>query len=207
VAKKDYKKELKELYTPSAKEVSEVIVPKMNYIAIDGKGDPNTSKEYVDAIQTLYPVAYTIKFSIKKAGGPDFSVMPIEGLWWSDDMNDFTAGKKDNWYWTSMMMQPDIVTKEIFEKAIAEVKAKKHPTSIDKIRFESFDEGRAGQILHIGPFSAEGPNIQKIHNYIKSKGGIFDGKTQKHHEIYLSDPRRVAPEKLKTVIRQSFILK
>ncbi len=205
MSKKDYKKELKEFYNPSTKEVSEVVVPKMNYIMIDGKGDPNTAKEYADSIQTLYPVAYTIKFAIKKATGFDFGVMPLEGLWWSDDMNDFVLGKKDNWHWTSMIMQPDIVTKEIFDKAVAEVKEKKNPALIDKICFESYEEGRSAQIMHVGPFADEGPNIKRIHEYITAVGGKFDGKgQQKHHEIYLSDFRKTAPEKLKTVIRQSF---
>ena len=201
MGKTDYKKELKKLYNPSTKEVSEVVVPKMNFLMIDGKGDPNTAKEYADAIQALYPVAYTIKFAVKKASGFDFGVLPLEGLWWSDDMNDFMTGKKDNWKWTAMIMQPEVVTKEIFEKAVADVKAKKKPTSIDKIRFESLDEGRSGQIMHVGPYSAEGPNIAKIHEYIRSKGGQFSGK---HHEIYLSDPRKASPEKMRTVIRQPF---
>lgn len=202
--KKDYKKELKELYNPSAKEVSELTVPKMNFLMIDGKGDPNTSKEFEAAIQALYPVAYTIKFAVKKSTGFDFGVMPLEGLWWSDDMEDFTTGKKDNWYWILMIMQPGPVTKEIYESAKQKVKSEKKLALVDKIRFESYEEGRSAQIMHIGPFSAEGPNIKKIHDYIKDLGGKFDGKAQKHHEIYLSDMRRTAPEKLKTVVRQPF---
>jgi hypothetical protein len=114
--KTDYKKEMKELYGPKAKVVSEVVVPKMNFLMIDGKGDPNTSKEFAEAIQALYPVAYTIKFTIKKSTGLDFGVMPLEGLWWSDDLSDFVTGKKDNWYWTLMIMQPAAVTKENFSK-------------------------------------------------------------------------------------------
>ncbi|MFA6963527.1 MAG: GyrI-like domain-containing protein [Patescibacteria group bacterium] len=205
MAKVDYKKEMKELYSPSTKEVAEVVVPKMNFLMIDGKGDPNTSQEYIDSIQTLYPVAYTIKFAIKKSTGLDFGVMPLEGLWWSDDMSDFTAGKKDNWQWTSMIMQPDVVTREIFEKAVADVKAKNPPAggpaSIDKIRFESYDEGQAAQIMYIGSYSEEGPTIKRIHEKILSGGGKLSGK---HHEIYLSDPRKADPKKLKTVIRQPF---
>jgi hypothetical protein len=201
MAKIDYKKEYKNLYNPSTKNVSEVIVPKFNYLMIDGKGDPNTSQEYIDAIQTLCPVAYTIKFGLKKASDIDFGVMPLEGLWWADDMNDFVAGKKDNWLWTAMIMQPEMVTKEIFDQAVKDVKAKKNPASIDKIRFDSLDEGRSAQIMHIGPYSEEGSNIMKIHAYIKELGGKL---SQKHHEIYLSDPRKAAPEKLKTVVRQPF---
>ncbi len=201
MAKIDYKKELKELYNPSAKQIFEVVVPKMNYLMIDGKGDPNTAKEYADAIQTLYPVAYTIKFAMKKASGFDFGVLPLEGLWWSDDMNDFVAGKKDNWKWTVMIAQPEAVTRENFEEAVKEVKAKKNPAAVDRIRFEAFDEGLSAQIMHIGPYSEEGPNIAKIHQYIKDKGGKLQGK---HHEIYLSDPRKADPTKLKTVVRQPF---
>ncbi len=201
MAKTDYKKEYKALYNPSAKEISDVSVPRMNFLMIDGVGDPNTSQEYVDSIQTLYPVAYTIKFAIKKATGVDFGVMPLEGLWWSDDMSDFTSGKKDNWQWTSMIMQQECVTKEIFEKAVEEVKAKKNLVSIDKIRFESYDEGRAAQIMYIGSYSEEGPTIQRIHDSILSSGGKLSGK---HHEIYLSDPRKSDPKKLKTIIRQPF---
>lgn len=200
----DIKKELKELYNPETKIVSEVTVPNMNFLMIDGNGDPNTSKEFADAIQALYPVAYTIKFMIKKSTGYDFGVMPLEGLWWSDDMTDFSTGKKDDWYWTLMIMQPKVVTKEIYAKALADVKSKKNPLLIDKIRFESFEEGKSVQIMHIGPFAAEAPNIQKVHDRIKELGGKFNGKIQKHHEIYLSDLRRTAPEKLKTVVRQAY---
>jgi len=201
----DFKKEMEELYRPKTGVVSEVVVPKMNFLMIDGKGNPNTSKEFKDAIEALYPVAYTIKFGIKKTQGIDFGVMPLEGLWWSDDFHDFTTGKKDNWFWTLMIMQPDMVTEDIFNKALVDVKAKKNPLLIDKVRFESFDEGQSAQIMHIGPFSAEGPNIKKVHDHIKEAGGKFDGKVQKHHEIYLSDMRRTSPEKLKTIIRQSYI--
>jgi hypothetical protein len=200
----DFKKELKELYNPKTNIVSEVTVPRMNFLMIDGKGDPNTSKEFADAIQALYPVAYTIKFVIKKSISYDFSVMPLEGLWWSDDLSDFATGKKDNWYWTLMIMQPKVVTREIYEKALNEVKAKKNPPFIEKIRFESFEEGKAAQIMHLGAFADEGPNIYKVHDHIKELRGKFDGKTQKHHEIYLSDLRRTSPEKLKTVVRQAY---
>lgn len=204
VHKTDYKKELKELYNPKTKVVSEVVVPKINFLMIDGKGDPNTSKEFAAAIETLYPVAYTIKFTIKKSTGLDFGVMPLEGLWWSDDLSDFATGKKDNWYWTLMIMQPKVVTKEIFAKALADVKTKKNPALINKVRFESFTEGASAQIMHIGPFADEGPNIKKIHDHIKELGGKFAGKVQKHHEIYLSDMRRTAPAKLKTIVRQAY---
>ena len=197
----DYKKELKTFYNPSAKNVGHVILPKMNFIMIDGKGDPNTSKEFAAAIETLYPVAYTIKFYFKKNKDIDYGVMALEGLWWSDDMSDFTEGKKDNWSWTLMIMQPDFVTKEIFEQALTDLKAKKKNIQFDKIRFESFEEGKSVQLMHIGPFADEGPNIMKLHDEIKKSGHVINGK---HHEIYLSDFRRVDPAKMKTIIRQSY---
>lgn len=200
--KKDYKKELKEFYNPSTKEVSEVVVPRMNFLMIDGKGDPNTSKEFADAISLLYPIAYTIKFAIKKSTGFDFGVMPLEGLWWADDMSDFVSGKKDNWYWTLMIMQPEIVKAELVESAKLKVESDKG-LDVSKLRFEAYNEGLSAQLMHIGPFSAERPNIQKLHQYVADKGGKLSGK---HHEIYLSDMRKTAPEKLKTVIRQPFEL-
>mgnify|MGYP001565725068 CR=1 FL=1 len=176
----------------------------MNYLMIDGKGNPGQCQEWIDAIETLYPIAYTIKFSIKKSTGFDFGVMPLEGLWWADDMNDFTNGNRDNWLWTLMIMQPEVVTEDIFKKAMSDVKIKKKLASINKIRFETFDEGKCAQLMHIGPFSDEGSNIMKIHYYIENVKGSFDGKLQKHHEIYLSDMRKVAPEKMKTILRQPF---
>ncbi len=205
MAKIDFKKEMKNLYNPSAKEVSEVIVPAMNFLMIDGKGDPNTSNEFKDAIEALYPVSYTIKFDIKKNQGKDFGVMPLEGLWWADDMNDFMTGNRDNWKWTLMIMQPEFITKELVDKSINTV-AKKNlpaggPPALSKIRFEKYDEGKSVQIMHIGPFAEEGPNIQKLHGRIKELGGKLSGK---HHEIYLSDMRKTAPEKLKTILRQPY---
>jgi hypothetical protein len=197
----DFKKTLKELYNPSVKEVSEVVVPAMNFLMIDGKGDPNTSKEFQSAIEALYPLAYNIKFDIKKSLGIDYGVAPLEGLWWAEDMADFTKGNRDNWQWTLMIMQPETVTKEIFEKNFEAVKNKKNPLALTKIRFEKFEEGKSAQIMHVGPYSDETQNILRLHNYISEKNCKLTGK---HHEIYLSDFRRTTPEKLKTVIRQPF---
>ncbi len=200
----DFKKELKHLYNPSAKEVVFVDVPEMNFLMIDGMGDPNTSQEYQDAIEALYSVSYTLKFMIKKGETSiDYVVMPLEGLWWTDDMTQFTTDNKDVWKWTSMIMQPEFVTKDLFDDAVEEVKKKKkNLVALPKICFENFHEGLSAQVMHIGPYSAEGSTIEKLHNFIKENGYEFDGLIQKHHEIYLNDPRRVAPEKMKTVIRQ-----
>jgi len=191
---------LKHLYQPSAKAVSQVNVPPMNFIMIDGEGDPNTAQEYKDALQALYSVAYTVKFMLKK--GPlavDFRVMPLEGLWWAEDMSDFLASNKANWKWTMMIMQPEPVTREIVEEGVKSA-SKKGLVSLHTVRFEMYDEGTSAQLMHIGPFSAEGPNIQKVHAYIQERGSLRG----RHHEIYLSDINRAAPEKWKTVIRQPF---
>ena len=200
MAKLDLVRDLKELYKPSAREAALVDVPPMSFLMIDGQGDPNTSQDYVAALEALYSVAYTLKFMIKK--GPaavDYGVMPLEGLWWSDDMNAFVAGRKDSWQWTSMIMQPEFVTRELFEEAVGQAAKKKTLPALSKIRLEEFAEGRAAQIMHIGPYSAEGPTIEKLHGFISEKGFERSGK---HHEIYLGDPRRAAPDKLMTVIRQ-----
>ncbi len=195
----DYKKKLEELYNPSAKEVTAINVPKMNFLMIDGQGDPGTSKPYQEAIEALFSVSYALKFKIKKSRGVDYSVMPLEGLWWADDMADFTKGNRNNWRWTAMIMQPEMVTKEMVGETIEEVTKKKNFPALPLIRFESYNEGPAAQIMHIGPFSEEGSNIQKIHKFIEESGHKLRGK---HHEIYLSDYRKTAPEKMKTVLRQ-----
>jgi hypothetical protein len=200
MAKIDLKKELKHLYKPSAKEVVVVDVPEMDFLMIDGSGDPNTAQEYQDAVETLYAVSYALKFMVKKsAAAIDYAVMPLEGLWWTEDMREFSVDNKDIWKWTMMIMQPEYVTKELLEEALPQVEKKKNPPALSKIRFESYHEGLAVQIMHIGPFSAEGPTIERMHAFAKDSGYGLKGK---HHEIYLSDPRRAAPEKMKTVLRQ-----
>lgn len=195
----DYKKELKQLYQPSAKAVEQVEVPPMHFLMVDGQGDPNTAQLYADAIEALYAVAYTLKFMVKK--GPlalDYGVMPLECLWWADDMRSFAKGDKSKWKWTAMVMQPPCVTPALVESAMAEVQKKKAPVALGKLRMESFAEGTCAQTLHIGPFSAEGPTIEKVHAFITQRGQLRG----KHHEIYLSDIRKAAPEKWKTIIRQ-----
>lgn len=197
--KRDLKKELKHLYQPSAKKVVQVDVPTMNYLMVDGTGDPNTSPAYAEAMEALFAVSYAIKFMVKKGpAGIDYGVMPLEGLWWANDMSQFTTKDKSNWKWTMMIMQPSFVTPEIIDSAIADVKRKKNPTAISKVRVEDFPEGTCAQILHIGPFSEEGPTIEKVHLFIDSRGK----RVGKHHEIYLSDIRKADPAKWKTVIRQ-----
>lgn len=201
----DLKKDLKHLYKPSAKVISEVDVPPMYYLMIDGAGDPNSSA-YQEAVQSLYPLAYGIR-AICKTDGQPFTVMPLQALWWWDEMPDqvlanLSQDDRDTFQWTAMILQPDFVTEAMVEEAREIVRKKKSPPQLDAIRFERFDEGECAQIMHIGPYSAEGPTIQRIHQHIAAQGYTVTGK---HHEIYLSDPSRVAPEKLKTIIRQPFV--
>jgi hypothetical protein len=174
----------------------------LNYLAIDGKGDPNTSEEYRDSIQALFSTSYALKFIVKKGKDAiDYRVMPLEGLWWADDINSFTDGKKDDWKWTSMMAQPDFITKGLVEAVLAKLKEKGLP-ALGKIRHEAFEEGLSAQILHVGPFSEEGPTIRKLHDFIIQGGYSL---REKHHEIYMSDVRRVTPSRLKTIIRQPVV--
>ena len=198
----DFKKELKHLYRPSVKSVERVTVPGMNFLMIDGQGDPNTSQEFQDAIEALYSVSYALKFMVKKGDmAIDYGVMPLEGLWWSDDMSTFSVDCKEAWKWTLMIMQPEFISQTMVEDAIKQVRAKKNPISLSQLRFASFEEGVAAQIMHIGPFSEEGPTIEKVHAFIEKCGRERRGK---HHEIYLSDIRRADPVKWKTVIRQPY---
>ena len=199
MGKVNLKKELKHLYNPSAKEISVVDVPSMNFLMIDGAGDPNVSPEYQQAMEALFSLSYALKFRIKKGIGTDYVVMPLEGLWWTDDLSQFSMTNKAIWKWTAMIMQPEYVTRELFEEALAEVRRKKGLPALDRIRFETFHEGLSAQIMHIGPYAAEEPTIARLHGFIRDNGYELNGK---HHEIYLSDPRRTAPEKLKTVLRQ-----
>ncbi len=202
--KVDYKKKLKDFYQAEVNKPVVVQVPKMNFIMIDGKGDPNTSQEYIDAIQTLYPVAYTIKFTSKIKNAKDFGVMPLEGLWWTENMADLSPEDKSNWLWTAMIMQPDVVTEDLYNQAVQQVREKKKPKSLEKLRFTPYEEGRAAQVMYVGPYSDEGPTIQNLHNFIKEQGGSLDDTNKHHHEIYLGDPRRTDPSKLKTIIRQPY---
>lgn len=195
----DLKKELKPLYQPSAKNVVLVDVPAFRFLMIDGEGDPNTSKHYAAAVEALFSVSYTAKFIVKKSARKiDYAVMPLEGLWWSDDLSAFTTNDRSKWKWTMMIMQPDFVSDADIQLAIAEVKRKKGLDSVDALRFESFTEGRCAQILHIGPFTEEGPTIQRVHDFICERSALAG----KHHEVYLSDTRRADPAKWKTIIRQ-----
>lgn len=196
----DYLKQLKHLYAPSAKNVEIVDVPEMCFLMIDGEGDPNTSQAFKDAVEALFSLSYTLKFTVKKGEmGVDYGVLPLQALWWSDDQSAFSTGNKEAWKWTVMIMQPECITPALVEEAMREVQRKKKLPSLSLVRFEAFKEGKAAQTMHSGPFSEEGPTIEKVHSFIENSGSRRIGK---HHEIYLSDIRRAAPEKWKTIVRQ-----
>ncbi len=196
----DLKKTLKHLYKPSKKAFSVIEVPRMHFLMIDGAGDPNTSSDYKAAVGALYGLAYTVKFINKRELDQDYVVMPLEGLWWAEDMAAFNLEDKQNWLWTMMLLQPDHITAEVVEQA-REKAAKKKDASplLSEVRFAAYDEGLSVQILYIGAYADEAPTIAQMHAYIEEEGFVPAGK---HHEIYLSDPNRTAPEKLKTIIRQ-----
>jgi len=199
--KLELKKTLKFLYDAKP-EPRMIEVPPLQFLMVDGSGDPNTSAEYQNAVQALYTVGYTLKFKAKKELAIDYPVMALEGLWWAEDMHDFSVARKADWKWTMMLSTPDFVSPSLVEAAIAEAGRKKPAGDLSRLHFATFAEGLAGQIMHIGPYAAEAPTIQRLHDFIHGQGHTFDGLAQKHHEIYLSDPRRAAPDKLKTIIRQ-----
>jgi hypothetical protein len=199
--KVDFKKTLKHLYNPPKKDFVILEIPKMNFLMVDGKGDPNTSPVYQEALETLYPMAFRLKFVSKKELGRDYTVPPLEGLWWAEDMNTFTATtSKDDWLWTMMIMVPDWIEDELVVRTRDEVAASKDLPALERLRFAQYDEGLSVQIMHIGSYADEAPTIHRLHHeFLPGEGLTENGK---HHEIYLSDPRRVAPEKLRTVLRQ-----
>lgn len=199
--KVDFKKTMKPYWQPPAGKFTIVDVPKLQFLMIDGKGDPNDPEgEYALAMQWLYTLSYTLKFTSKNELGRDYGVAPLEGLWWTPDMAEFSAERKDKWLWTGMIMQPDWITRSMFMAALDKAKAKIGTEPPASLRFEPFAEGKSVQIMHVGPFSAEGPTIARLHGEFLPQNGLTENG--KHHEIYISDPRRTAPEKLKTVIRQ-----
>lgn len=201
VEKIDFKKTLKHLYQPSAKEFAVVEVPSMQFLMINGQGAPE-SEAYVDAVGWLYAVAYPIKFGSKTELGKDYVVPPLEGLWWAEDLGAFISDDRESREWTMMIMQPEWITGAIYEQGLATAKTKlgDAPSSL---RLETFAEGLSVQILHLGPYADEAPTIARLHNEFLPENGYIE--TGHHHEIYLGDPRKTAPEKLKTVIRQPVV--
>ncbi|MEX1249011.1 MAG: GyrI-like domain-containing protein [Anaerolineales bacterium] len=203
--KLDLKKQYKNLYNPSAKEVTVVKVPRFNFIMVDGTIPANTpvdeAPDYLGAIETLYGLSYTLKFMIKKrkVNPIDYPVMPLEGLWWTKDSHlKFTVSHSDPWFFTALIMQPEPVSAALVAEAREQLRAKKNPPLLDNARFEVFGEGACMQVMHIGPYSEEPATIARMVAFAAENGYATHGK---HHEIYLGDPRRTAPAKLKTVLR------
>ena len=167
---------------------------------IDGEGNPNTAQSFADAIEALYSVSYTLKFMSKRTLGKDYGVAPLEGLWYADDMSVFEARDKDAYKWTLMIMQPEWISETMVNTALEEVRTKKNPAAIEGVYIKSYHEGPSLQLLHLGSFDAEAPKLHELHHqYMPAHGYDFAGN---HHEIYLSDMRKVAPEKLRTILRQ-----
>jgi len=199
VKKLDLKKQWKQLYGTKAGDLVAVDVPKLTYLMVDGEGDPNTAQAFREAVEALYSLSYTLKFTLKKSPRAiDYGVMPLEGLWWADDTRAFYEAKKSTWKWTAMILQPDVIGQTEIDAAFDQVR-KKNRAALDRVRLETLIEGPSVQTLYLGPFADEGPTIQRIHDFIHAAGKEL---RDKHHEIYLNDPRRTAPEKLKTIIRQ-----
>ncbi len=202
----DYKKEYRELYLPK-QEPMLVNVPKITYVTVCGKGDPNTCEEYKEAIELLYGISYTIKMSKmtddKIDGYFEYVVPPLEGLWWLDKKpEDLFISDKNKFYWKAMIRLPEFVTVNVFEIAKNKLKIKKPNLDINKINYEEIEEGKCVQIMHIGSYDSEITSIKKIYDFIDENGLEIDINDYRlHHEIYLSDPRKTKVENLKTVIR------
>jgi hypothetical protein len=197
--KYDVKRVHRELYAPSARDFAVVEVPPMQYLAVDGHGDPNSAQEYADAVAALYGLAYALKFRSKRELGRDLVVAPLEGLWRADDPEAFVTRDKGAWSWTMLIAQPDWIDEEHVAAGIA-ADTKAPRSALDRLRLQRLHEGTSAQILHIGSYDAEGPTLERLHHeWMPERGLTFNGD---HHEIYLSDARRTPPEKLRTVLRQ-----
>ena len=200
--KLDLKKRYKALFTPSSEAFEVIEVPPLHYLMIDGAGNPN-GPAYVEALEALYPLAYTLKFFSKLELGRDYGVPPLQALWWADDMSAFVRRDKEAWKWTAMLLTPEWVTAAHVQQARETVRRKKKskaPPALDRVRLEAYDEGLSVQILHLGSYDDETETLRRLHEEFLPEQGLVE--TGKHHEIYLNDPRKTAPEKLKTVLRQ-----
>ena len=198
MTKYDIRKGRKDLYSGKRDEIVLLDVPPQTYFAIDGAGNPNIVPAYAEAVQALYASVYTLKFA-SKAGGQDFVVPPLEGLWWAEDWSAFTGRRKDEWSWTMLIAIPPLVTGGA-EAAIAAAREKKGLAALDRVRVQTIEEGRCAQVLHIGSYDDEAPLLARLHGEFLPQHHLAE--RGKHHEVYLSDPRRTAPEKLKTILRQ-----
>lgn len=197
--KLDFKKSMKALFSPPAGKFSLVEVPRLQFLMADGKGDPNVSPDYRRAVEWLFSASYALKFMSKKELARDYVVPPLEGLWWADDMAAFHTRDKAAWSWTMMVMQPEWITQEMFGRAAGKA-AGKLGARPESLRLEWYEEGLSVQTLHVGSYDDEGLVLRRLHEEFLPANGL--GPTGRHHEIYLSDPRKVAPDKLKTILRQ-----
>lgn len=195
----DLKKVYKDQYSAGVGKPTLATVPARPFLMIDGQGNPGTSPEYTNAVEALYPLAYGIRAAIKRETGDGYTVLPLEGLWWADDMEAFRADRKNEWRWTMMIGLPDLADAAMAAEVLPAVTARKGLVAGARVRFEVFDEGRVAQVMHVGPYSAEAPTIELLHGFIAAEGLERRGL---HHEIYLGDPRKADPAKLKTIIRQ-----
>ena len=194
--KLDLRKKLTRLYHPPVGDVEVLRIPRMKYIMVDGRGSPE-SDDFHQAIGTMYNVAYTMKFRSKKLLKKDYNVMALEGLWWMEG-GGFDPVRRESWQWTLMIVQPDFVTPKLFADSVKKAKAKKNPPGLELARLAPFAEGLCAQTVHVGPYSTESQTIALLDAFVKDHGYKMVGK---HHEIYMGDPRRAAPSKLRTIIR------
>jgi hypothetical protein len=201
--KLDLKKDLKQFYTASPHCVAIVEVPPMPFLMAQGQGDPNTSPTFQQATETLFRLSCTLKVMLKKEQGLDYVVMPLECLWWADDLTAFTENRPDEWQWTAMILQPDFIAGEAVARAQELARSRKNAPPLYETTFGRHTDGQSAQILHLGPYPEAPVTIARLLQFIREKGYHLAGK---HHEIYLSDPRRTAPGKLKTIIRQPITL-
>ncbi|WP_181785909.1 GyrI-like domain-containing protein [Streptomyces phytophilus] len=205
-SKYDVKRELKQLYAPKNTDWALVDVPPQRFLAVDGKGDPNTSASYTEAVEALYSVAYTAKFASKRTLGRDFVVGPLEGLWWADRPEVFVTRDKAAWQWRMLISLPEWITDDLVAEARRAALAKKGAAALPALpllRVETLREGTSAQLLHVGPYDDEGPALARLHDEYLAANGLR--MTGHHHEVYLSDPRRARPERLKTVLRQPVV--
>jgi hypothetical protein len=186
------------LYAPPRDDFVLLKVPERTFVKVDGKGDPNTVPEYEQALKWLYGISFWMK-GLAKEAGKDFVVPPLEGLWWADSAKAFTSGRRDKWRWTMMIPLPDLVGRKEFNAALRR-NEKKLGTPPDTLRLEPYEEGLSVQILHVGSYADEAPTIKRLHGRFLPDNGLKENGP--HHEIYLSDPRRTAPSRLKTILRQ-----
>jgi hypothetical protein len=195
----DYRRDLGELYD-AHDDPALVEVPPIDFLTIDGHGDPNGSEQFRRAVEAVFAVAYALRFAVRaRPDGVDFAVMPLEGLWWIPNARVWDFDDKSDWDWKLMVAQPPIVTVDLVRDTIEDVRARRRMRTLDLVRFERVEEGTCAQLLHRGPFSAERPTLERLFAFIKREGFVPVGK---HHEVYLTDPQRTAPERMRTIVRQ-----